>query len=514
MAAIKPGRRLLTLLVIGLVVIGAGLRLAYFDLIKLGIDGVTAILTTQFWLTHGVPFYGQMSGAGIMMPPGFIFLLYPFLLVTASPLWVCCYIACFNIAGLGLIYRLGLEIGSARAGFWACGLMATHPWLILYSRQIWPQCMLPFFVIAFLIVIVRCTRIDRSRKIFWAGPLLSLIWQIHYSASGLLVFFIIWFSTLALQKRLRWSSALAGFFWGLALFLPHLYFLIQSDFYSLRQACAGRLGESASLGQNLFLLLKTFAETSFAGGFGFVFQSSQFQTMPLSRTALGAQKPWLEPLAAGSTLLVMLFFLLGICSREGMDRGTARLTRRPAFWLAFLALLPVFLYLARGSKVPPWYFIVALPAGVMLSGLGLARMADLGRKKIGGGLIPTLLGGGVLLAGGIIWLTFLAYINLSGGTGGLYGLTYRVQNAAAGRLIEEGILLERIEVRPDPAQGFGIFYLYHLRQSRPARQFIPSDKKARLIDSLLFPGETCHPGEEKITSAELGPLTICLSRGD
>lgn len=516
MVSLKSGPIPITRSVVCLIIIGAFLRLIHFDLMEFSIDGVTAILTTQFWLSRGIPQYGLMSGAGVMMPPGLIYLLYPLLLVTDSPLWICFYIACLNIAALWLIYRLGTEIDSPRAGFWACGIMATHPWLIIYSRKIWPQCFLPFFVILFLIVICHCTRHPKSRRIFWAGPLVSLIWQIHYSGYTILAFFVIWFSVSAGQRRIRWPSALGGFLLGLLLFFPHLVFLIHARFSPLRKALESGMGVEIPILRNIPLLLKMFGETSFAGGFGFFFRGSQYRTISLARTPLGAESPWLIPLVLISTGLLLIFFLLGIfLRRPGYEEseGFRPITHNPVNWLVFLAVLPLFLYPWRGVMVPPWYFIISLPATVTVAGLGIAKVARFRRGKGGikykvAAFAPGAL---MLISGGVIWLSFLGYLNRTGGTPGLYGLTYRVQKVAAEKLLKERVALDRIDVSLTRSQSFGIYYMYHFLEKQSPRMIIYSERSARLIDSLRSPGAFCAFGEKMISSPDLGPLTICLS---
>jgi len=516
MASSKTGVGLLRIGVIVFVAIGAFLRLFQIDQMEFGIDGVTAILTTQFWLGRGIPQYGQMSGAGVMMPPGLIYLLIPLLLVTASPVWICFYVACLNIVALLLVYRLGADIDSHRAGFWACGIMATHPWLIIYSRKIWPQCFLPFFVILFLIVISRCTRRPNSPAIFWAGPLLSLIWQIHYSGYTILAFFVVWFSVSALLRKVRWSSALGGFALGLLLLFPHLTFIIQSRFAPFRSALEERMGVRIAVSRNLPLLFKMFGQTSFAGGFGFFFQGSQYRTLSLSRTILGAENPWLHPLAVLGTGIVIGLFFFGMLLRRQPDEKTSlwlRITASPLGWLVFLSLLPPILYPWRGVMVPPWYFVVSLPALVTVAGVGLAKISGLGkgRKRSMHKLAAFIPGALVMISGGIVWLSFVRHLGRAGGTPGLYGPTCRVQKAVAAVLLEERVALERIDVSLTDSQGFGIFYLYHFLEKQSPGVIVYSEKEARLIDSLRCPGAVCDNAERKISSAALGPLTICLS---
>jgi|GEM_PF-1423600 len=497
---------LLTLLVLIAVIVGAILRLIYFDQIEFGMDGVTAILTTRFWLTHGVPLYGQMSGANVMMPPGFIFILYPLVRVTSAPLLICLYITAFNIAAIPLIFRLGVEIGRPRAGLWASAFMAVHPWLIVYSRMIWPQCMLIFFIILLMIVLAHCTRHPESRIVFWCGPLVSLIWQIHYSAYCILVFFLIWFAISAYKRKIRWLWALGGFLAGFMLFFPHLYFLIHSNFQSIRQAFGGGVGEQVPLIRNALTLITIFGEISFAGGLGFFFQGSQFVTKSLAGTPLGAAHPWLAPLALAGTLIFILLVIAGFFARREKDASFIP-------WIRLLAILPLFLYLLKGVKTPPWYFLVSLPAVLILAGLGMDYAAGMIKKKLKGpasAYIPILLGIFICISGGITWITFLSYIRDSGGTGGMYGLTYRAQLTAAERLVEEGIRLDRIDADLTRAKGFGIFYLYdYLDQRRPPGRSY-SEKKVRIINTYLFPGEGCPVTERSIELSPPAPLRICI----
>jgi len=506
-SSVHPSRPvLLTLLVLIPLVIGAVLRLIYYDQIEFGMDGVTAILTTRFWLTHGVPLYGQMSGASVMMPPGFIFLLYPLVRVTSSPLLICLYITAFNIAAIPLIFRLGVEIGRPRAGLWASAFMAVHPWLIIYSRMIWPQCMLTFFIILLMIVLAHCTRHPDSRIVFWCGPLVSLIWQIHYSAYCILVFFLIWFTISAYKRKIRWLWVLGGFLAGFMLFFPHLYFLIHSNFQSIRQAFAGGVGDPIPFVQNIINLLKIFGETSFAGGFGFFFQGSQFNTISLAETPVGTANSWLSPLSIAGTVLFLIFFATGLFTRND---------KRPSFipWVRLLAILPIFLYLLKGVKVPPWYFLVSLPAVLILAGLGMDYVTGIIKKKLKGPAsvyVPIFLGVFLCISGGITWITFLSYIKDSGGTGGMYGLTYRAQVAAAERLVGEGIRLDRIDAVLTRAKGFGIFYLYdYLDQRRPLGRSY-SEKKARVINAYLYPDEDCEFPESAAELPPPAPLRICI----
>ncbi|MEA1928761.1 MAG: hypothetical protein U9N73_11195, partial [Candidatus Auribacterota bacterium] len=311
----------------------------------------------------------------------------------------------------------------------------------------------------------------------------------------------------AYKRRIRWLWAIGGFLAGFILFFPHLYFLIHSNFQSIRQAFAGGVGDPIPFIPNIINLLKIFGETSFAGGFGFFFQGSQFNIISLAETPVGTAHPWLSPLGIAGTGVFLLFFLSGLFARK--DKETSFVP-----WVRLLAILPILLYLLKGVKVPPWYFLVSLPAVLVVAGLGLDSATVIMRKRLKGRLticLPILLGLFICVSGGITWITFLSYIKDSGGTGGMYGLTYRVQRDAAKRLVEEGIRLDRIDADLTRAKGFGIFYLYdYLDQKRPAgREY--SEKKARIINTYLHPDEECCPPELTCELPQPAPLKICIS---
>ena len=489
---------------------GAFLRLAAFDLVPFKIDGVTAILTTRFWFGHGLPQFGQMSGTGVIMPPGFIYVLYPLVRLTSSALAVTLYVAVFNIAALVPIYLLGREAGGRRAGFWAAALAAFHPWLIFYSRTIWPQCVFPFFSAWFLLVVVRCTRVPRSRGIFWAGPLLSLIWQIHYSGYSVLAFFLFWFAVAAVRRRVRWPSALAGFLAGLFLLVPHLFFLFRSGFAPLRQTFGGRIGAAAPFPANFAEIAVSWWNNLFAGGLGWNFQSGQFGMAPLRGTPLGLERGWLEPLGLAATFLVFVLFLAGVALQRSGRTPALPLDRDPVAWLALMAVIPLLVYPLRGIRIPPWSFLAGLPAALAVAGRGLAALGGSIRNRKPWPALPALVGVPIVISGAAIHLAFLAHVGERGGTGGMYGLTYRVQEAAAERLIGEGIALDRIDAGLTDGAGFSIFYLHDYLAGRlPARPPLTA-RRARLIDRLRFPGWNCIPGEESPLSAP-GPVLICVS---
>lgn len=488
-----------------LLLIGAGvlLRVLYFDAMEFKADEAEAILLAKYWLGRGIPRFGLMSGAGILNPPGFIFVLLPVLLFTSSPLAVGLYVAAFGLAAIFLIYRLGVEIGSPGAGLWAGAFLAAHPWLILYSRKIWAQSLLPFFVLLLLLAVVRCGRKSRSRAVFWTGPLLALTWQIHYSAYSVALVFSAWFLVEAARKNINRRWAMAGFLAGILLLAPYLSHSLQTGFLDIRRSVR-EIGGGP--GCPILDIVKVWAGTSFAGNFGYPFS---FRPVSLALTPLGVSQPWLQPVAVAGTALVLALAAAGALIRPGKEGETAF---RPSleFWLALFAVSPILLYLARGRAVPPHYFIVGLPALLLLAGLGVEKCrrgwGAGGRASRLCGRLPDLAGIAVVLGGGVLWISFISYINRAGGTAGDYGIAYRCQAAVAEKLASEKIHPRAIDARLTRDNSIGVFYLLSLK-SRPP--FAP--QTVRIIDSLLFPGRVCGPGEIRREVSGSGPLEICFA---
>lgn len=491
---------LFLILVCLIIVIGAVLRLSLFDLMEFKADEVKALLMTKYWLSHGIPQFGLMSGVGIRNPPGFIFILLPAVLFTSSPLTVGLYMVTFNVAALWLIYRLGVILGSPRSGLWAGAYLAVHPWLILYSRKIWAQSLLPFFILLLLLVIARCSQQSRSRLIFWVGPLLSLTWQIHYSCYSALLFFIIWFSVKAVRKRINWRWAASGLVIGLVILSPYFYYSVRTDFVDFQYSYQEIGGGGGDLIGIIPSLVKVWAETSFAGGFGYPFTC---KTISLSLTPLGAMKPWLQPLAVVSTFFVIILAVLGLCLRERKSAANSRFE----LWLALFALLPLLLYLFRGREVLPHYYIIGLPALLMLAGLGTEKswvlLRERGRTSRIFSYLPYFGGLAIIICGMVIWLSFILYINRVGGTAGDYGVAYRYQAAVAETFAAEKVPPEAVDAGLTRDNSIGIYYLLEcIFKSKSSY----AHRRERLVDSMLFPDWRCSPGEICVPIHGGGPL--------
>lgn len=493
-----PSPNVLALL---LVLTGGALRLLAFDMMEFKYDEVRAIELTEYWLARGIPQFGMMSGVGVRNPPGFIFFLAPVVHATSSAIAIALAIAALNIMALWVIYRVGCRLGCVGAGLWACGLMAAHPWLILYSRKIWAQSLLPFLVAMLLLVVAHCLARPRSAAVFWLGPLVSLLWQTHYSAYAVLVFAAAWVLVEMVRGRINRLMLEAGLLAGVVLVLPYFAYLCRTVFADAISSMQMAQSESWRLDH----LLGCWIRTAFAGGFGHPFA---FRPTSLADALPGAGGAGLHACGIMGTVMVVGAVLYGLAPDKGELPGRTFDRAGDRRWLALLLLLPPLLYWLKRVPAEPHYFIVGLPALLLLAGLGMARFGALVQRGTGfakyalAGLLPGVV---AMACGALVWLGVLATIVSRGGTGGDYGLGFRVQEDAAELVASKGIAAVKIDMRMMRDSGVGIAYI--LRGLEPAAGK-PAFGRAVLVDTLLHPGLVLEFPARDGSSALVGPLAV------
>jgi len=144
--------------------LAAYLRLDRLWLVQFKYD--EAILADQaLRLVEGryLPLNGNPSGAGILNPPGFIYLITLPLLVRQSPLAVSAFLATLGTLAVPALYYLG-RITFGRSTALTAGLLyAVNPWGAWFTRQIWEPDAVQLFAVAFAITLFRFVATGRGR---------------------------------------------------------------------------------------------------------------------------------------------------------------------------------------------------------------------------------------------------------------------------------------------------------------------------------------------------------------
>jgi hypothetical protein len=236
--------------------VGLGLILLLAAYLRLGSPGIVEFKRDEANLSQlalelangrSFPLLGIGSSVGLPNAPFNVYILSLAYLPGNDPQLATQFIGLLNVFAVGLAYYLGRHFGGPLAGLLAALLFAVNPWSVIFSRKLWAQNMLPFFVLltinAGLIGFIKGRRWGQLALL----PLLAITGQIHYGAFVILPasIYMIWHG----RKRLAWQPILAGLLLALLLTTPYIIGVIRAGLHhpdALREFTAGD-GASAEL---------------------------------------------------------------------------------------------------------------------------------------------------------------------------------------------------------------------------------------------------------------------------
>lgn len=171
-----------------ILLVAAFLRFFNIDKVIFGQDEADIFRLAHDAFAYGfVPLTSSPASLGNLNPP---LMVYFFMLpasLSANPLWGEGMIATFNTAAVLLTYFFTRRYYGRLAGTIAALLFATSVAAWQYSRNIWPQNFLPFFVMLFIWMLFRGV-VDRKKG--WFVPaivLLGVLYQLHESTLLLVI---------------------------------------------------------------------------------------------------------------------------------------------------------------------------------------------------------------------------------------------------------------------------------------------------------------------------------------
>ncbi|MDO8621154.1 MAG: hypothetical protein Q7R31_02645 [Candidatus Levybacteria bacterium] len=198
-------------------------RITNLDLIEFKIDEASnLLLATRLMFGHPLPYGGITSSVGILNPPLFNYILIPFTLISLDPKVIVAIIALINSLAIGLFFLIIKKYYNTALALIASLILAFSPWLIIFSRKIWPPDLIfPFSVLLFFSI----HKIIIEKKIvFWITFVLSSLFLIQLDLSS--AFFILLISAfLVIQKpQLNWKYIMIGLVLGILPMLPYLVY--------------------------------------------------------------------------------------------------------------------------------------------------------------------------------------------------------------------------------------------------------------------------------------------------
>jgi hypothetical protein len=418
-----PGRGSPFAWVVGLLavlVVGAVLRLIWVADIEYKFDEAWTFQQMQeFRRTGSLPALGMPSSQKALNPGLSLWVFAPLAALTdlRDPCDLARAVQIVNV--LALLALTAFVLGVVPAGerepwLWAVALVSVNPLAVLFHRKIWPPCVCPLLITAFLL----CWW---YRQRWWGalgwGLIGACLGQVHGAGFFFAGGFVLW-AFLFDRRGVAWGSWFAGSCLGVLPMLPWLWYLAHGPEVSPQKG-----NRWTHLCEGKFWSRWVMEPLGFGLDYSLNRDFGDFLRYPL----LGGQPTYLMLLlhvVAGATGLLILGTSLRRWWRDrapvgemftGRSSPTA-LTQNAALWgygiILTLSTLPIHRH----------YMILLFP----LQFVWLARQA-LGPK---GARLGRAALGVLVVCQALLSLQFLGYVHTRDSINGDYGRPYRAQQVA------------------------------------------------------------------------------------
>jgi 4-amino-4-deoxy-L-arabinose transferase-like glycosyltransferase len=320
------------------------------------------------------------ASINILNPPGVEYILMLPALFGTSVVWAAAMVAVLAIAGVLLTYLFTRRYYGRLAALFTTLLYAAAVLPVFYSRFIWQQNLLLFFVPLFIITLFRGVV---SRRQGWFAPalaLLGLLIQLH--GSGILLSFALLAAWVLAPGTVRWRDIALGVLLVLVLYAPYIWWEVGSNFSDVA-ILRSQLGHAGRLDDQVWLVYQQFLGT----------YPDSYNNGSLTANALFNR---LAPFV-GWVLYVMIGLLcLALCLvvRDiAVARGQGKATRSSLVgyiqrWLSALRadpyrcglllllvwqILPLLSLLHHSINLYPFYLLILMPGPFILIGILLGR---------------------------------------------------------------------------------------------------------------------------------------------
>jgi len=228
----KKTRKILTsqafLLFIIIFFVSAIFRITNLDLIEFKTDEAINLLLASRPL-FGHPFVpgGTVSSVGILNPPFFNYILFPFTFLTLDPRGISFIIGLLNSLAIAFFFLTIKKYYGTTIAVITTILIALSPWSILYSRKIWTQNLLfPFFIPLFFSI----HKLMLEKKMFyWLVYTASSLFLIQLHQASIIFILITTIFLLFKKIRLDIKYIIIGFIIGFIPLIPYLVFQLQNS---------------------------------------------------------------------------------------------------------------------------------------------------------------------------------------------------------------------------------------------------------------------------------------------
>jgi len=419
-----------------------------FDELEAITDGLAAP-AHHWWIEHGA-----VSSVGVPFGPVFTYIMGLLSAGSADPYTLTAFFLAVNIVVLMLSIPFFATFAKDRTQFLLCVfLFSLSPYLIIFSRKIWPPNLLLLFVIPLVLMIVRVR--EKPHLFLPIGLFSSVVLQLHHSG----VFYVILLACFAAasfklgpnepatraanrpKTTLLW--AVGGFIAFLLPLIPYVSFF----FHHFQKTGITNLAADSP---NLFLAISAIR--------WLVWTATGNHFWPALLSGSNSAWNWPVPPFPSAVLIFCYFlafpFLLGFFSyAKAAVQYFSRTSPGPAArsdlkdLLCPLSIGYLFLiYLILNVRVHTHHYTIILPFLILALSRGILVLHEYAKSWTS----PVR----ILLFAGLISYTLqfpfvLSFVDANNGATGEYGVSYREQRKAAQKIAS---LAGRAEIRVNPVE--------------------------------------------------------------
>lgn len=208
-------------------------RVTNLDLIEFKADeAINLFLASRPLFGHPMPPGGAVSSIGVLNPPLFNYILFPFTLLTLDPKIISLLIGIINSLAIGLFFLIVRRYYGLIVAGVAAILFALSPWAILYSRKIWPpDLVIPMFIPFFYSL----HKILLEKKMaYWIICVATLMYlaqlDLSYSIFSLVLVLLLYSKRVVVNMR----YIFIGFLIGILPLLPYFSYQLKHNFPDFR----------------------------------------------------------------------------------------------------------------------------------------------------------------------------------------------------------------------------------------------------------------------------------------
>lgn len=344
---------------------GLLLRFVALDAMEFKGDEFKAYFLAAAHLQHGVlPQVGLISSTGLFNPPFFILLLWLPLLFSKDPVFMTGWIVLLNAAGVIGLFFLLKRLGGTMLALLSTTIVATSPWLFLFSRKIWAQDALFPLLILTEWLLLSYARDRKPWQLWCAAASMALMTQLHMSTWFIPLAALLWVALLRLWPRL--IDALVALVIFVAFYLPYIVFHIQDGFQNLQRTTTDNAA-------NVVEQLRWMIGINGAVGLDYMWGPQTPAAISPALHSIAALLTWLMGLGAVMGLMIAMREIMKRSSWLRVPGHLSSLQQYVVF-LVCVAVVTLIGFQMLGVPDLPFYHLTFLPLVPLLVGIALTSV--------------------------------------------------------------------------------------------------------------------------------------------